>query len=180
VFGLTYVNQIADAYAAPNTRRAVATLDDRGRDICEPLFTVAHVIGEEAERALAAAVQEIATERRTDDVSTEGELEAARVLLLRWVMRYGGRTGWVILRTPTALTIFQGAGLSGVEKESDAQSILRRLGFNSSTHRDPMTGDPIRGYKLTRQALARDGDDEADADESEGDEDTDAGDEHAA
>jgi hypothetical protein len=150
VFGLTCAGAIVEAYGNADTLPVPAGLDDRGRDICEPLFAVARVIGPDAERELTAAVEEIAAKRRADDASSEGELPAARAVLLAHLDSEG--TDEVVLRSDEALGVFRLAGVFGMEGgERDAQALLRRLGFYSGTHR--RDGSPMRGYKISRAAL---------------------------
>lgn len=150
-FGLASATAIARAYMQ-HAQLVLPELDDRGRDIFEPLAAVAHIVGAEAERALCAAVAEIASQRRADDASTEGELETARAVLIEQL----GESESIVLRSDDALTAFQKAGLSGMDRAADAQAMLRRLGFRSGTHRCAVRG-PQRGYKITRaELLSRD------------------------
>lgn len=160
LFGLTYASRIADVYQVAHTL-SLPKLDDRGRDICEPLFSVARIIGPEAEAAVYEAVEQIAGQRRADDASTEGDLDAARTVLLtqlEWetgAARRGGKPrDFIVRRTAELFELFQEAELSGMERHADVQIIMDRLDIKSSTHRDPAnTKNVFRGYRIERAKL---------------------------
>ncbi len=157
-FGLTYATQVADVYRVANTL-PLPKLDDRGRDISEPLFCVARAIGSEVEAAVYEAVETIAGQRRDDDASTEGDLDAARAVLLAELegearARPGRKPrDFIVRRTAELFTLFDEAGLPSMEREADAQAIMDRLDIKSAPHRDPYTGKVVRGYRIDRARL---------------------------
>jgi hypothetical protein len=129
-------------------------LDDRLRDILEPLFAVAAVADAELGARtntdiLIQAAKEIASGRAED----EGE-EEALVAVLAALKEAIGKQDHIVLTSADALDLFKRPeGLEWVIELQQARRLLRRCGFRSGTHRRDGEPGPVRGYRIERDAL---------------------------
>jgi hypothetical protein len=140
--------RIVDAYGRLDSLGVPDDIDDRGKDILEPLFAIASVLPRWVKRRLTEATRNIANERNVE----EGESNAI-VLALQVLNEYfpQGENVWR-LRTEKALELFSGE-ISSIETKSQAQALLRRLGFHSKSVR--MGQRVLRGYEISRRNLEK-------------------------
>ena len=123
-------------------------IDDRGKDMFEPLFAIASVLPKWVKRRLIEGAESIANERNSE----EGESNAI-VLALQILDEHfpHGKDIWR-LRTETALELFSGE-IASIETKPQAQALLRRLGFRSKRIR--IKHSVLRGYEISRRKLEK-------------------------
>jgi hypothetical protein len=130
------------------------TLDDRARDISEPLFAIAAAIDAEAGKAivthpLTLAIKALMLDRK-DDVGDEATLVRA-IEALRAALQ-GKGADVIILTSAAAVEVFQNSDLEWVKESKHATALLRKLGFVSGPHRQRGEA-PARGYRIARSAV---------------------------
>jgi Protein of unknown function (DUF3631) len=132
-------------------------VDDRLRDILEPLFAIAAVA--DAEKGLgfhvdamvkaAKALVGIRLEHDTDDAAL-----VTALIALKGICKSSERG--MVVSAGGALALFQETeGLAWVDTKAKARALLRRLGFRSATHRrerfwlgDCRKNQTARGYEI--------------------------------
>jgi hypothetical protein len=121
-------------------------LDDRAKDILEPLFSVAASIGEREVRLLHRAAQEVAGHR------AESEPESGLIMAVGalWSLFQENDSARHVLRTADAVELFRGTGLK--VDDAEAQRLLRELGFESKPNRVG-GGEIMRGYRVDRETI---------------------------
>ena len=123
-------------------------VDDRGKDILEPLFAFASVLPKWVKHRLVEAAQSIARDRKDEEGESDAIVLGLQILKERFPME---REVWH-LRTEKAFDLFSGE-ISSVETKSQAQALLRKMGFRSKRVR---VGDRVlRGYKIASQTLKK-------------------------
>lgn len=140
--------RIMEAYRRLDSLGVPDVIDDRGKDILEPLFAIASAFPKWVKRRLVEATESIANERNAE----EGESNAI-VLALQVLDEHfpHGKDIWH-LRTETAFELFSGE-ISTIETKSQAQALLRRLGFRSKRVR--IGQSVLRGYEISRRSLEK-------------------------
>jgi hypothetical protein len=130
-------------------------LDDRARDILEPLFAIAQVVDKQNQNdhytsALISASADIAKSRDGDDYE-ERKIRAAIKVLMEVTA-----DGAAYLTSEKLLETFTGQGdsdLKYVKTVAQAQKLARSLGFESASHRVLGLDKPLRCYKIDRSAV---------------------------
>jgi Protein of unknown function (DUF3631) len=161
---LEHAQQVATAYERAEEFPLPDEVDDRLRDIMEPLFAIAAVADAEEGLGLhadamvraAKALAGIRVEHDTD----EAALIAALMALQGICEPNDGR---VVISAGGALTLFQETeGLGWLDTKDKARALLRRLGFRSAIHRRdrfwegdrPHAGrETARGYEIKLDAV---------------------------
>jgi hypothetical protein len=153
IFALQLAPAVAGHYERLDSLRISAKLDDRARDVLEPLFAIARVVDDADPEAhltdqLVAASERIARDRADD----EGEDELLTAVLEVLVRSFpADKDEWVLTSAAAVETFKRHENLDWMQKASQARVFLRRLGFRSSTHR---LGKRVwRGYKIRKQSL---------------------------
>jgi hypothetical protein len=154
-FGLLFAPAIAQYYENGNTLPIPPETDDRARDILEPLFAIARLLDEQSPalavtKQLIESAKKIARDRDADEGEDETVVAALEALS---VEIHKQKDPWK-LTSQDACAIFQKHdNLEWVTKRKWASSILRQLGFRSSSHRPPGGGRVFRGYAIKRTVL---------------------------
>jgi hypothetical protein len=145
-FALGNVSSIAGFYATAQQMPLPVGLDDRAKDILEPLFSVAASIGEREVRLLHRAAQEVAGHR------AESEPESGLIMAVGalWSLFQENDSARHVLRTADAVELFRGTGLK--VDDAEAQRLLRELGFESKPNRVG-GGEIMRGYRVDRETI---------------------------
>jgi len=145
-FALGNVGGIAGFYATAQKMPLPVGLDDRAKDILEPLFSVAATIGEREVRLLHRAAQEVAGHR------AEAEPESGLIMAVGalWGLFEENDSARHVLRTADAVGLFRGVGLK--VDDAGAQHLLRELGFESKPNRIG-GGEIVRGYRVNRKTM---------------------------
>jgi hypothetical protein len=140
--------RIVEAYRHLDSLGVPDDIDDRGKDILEPLFAIAGAFPKWVKRRLVEAAESIANERNAE----EGESNAI-VLALQVLNEHfpHGKDVWH-LRTEKAFELFSGE-ISSIETKSQAQALLRRLSFRSKRVR--IGQSVLRGYEISRRNLKK-------------------------
>lgn len=153
IFGLQFASAIAGHYANSDSVQFPRQVDDRARDILEPLFAIARVIDDANPKAMMASqlikASESIAEDRSGDESEDEETVIALELLARNFPR--GKENWVLGSTQAANIFPEDERLGWIQRPQQACTLLRRLGFKSSTHR--VGPRIIRGYKIRKHVL---------------------------
>lgn len=123
-------------------------IDDRGKDILEPLFAIASVLPKWVKRRLIEATDSIASERNVE----EGESNAIILALEILHEHFPQSLDVWRLRTEEALKFFS-EEIPSIERTSQAQALLRRLGFRSKRIR--VGKNVLRGYEISRRKLEK-------------------------
>ena len=154
-FGLMFAPSIAKEYEAADSFPIPKTVDDRARDILEPLFAIAAVLDKQnpklkITKQLIHAAERIAKDRTADEGEDE-EIVATLHVLAENFPKSSER--W-ILTSLNAKSHLQGHDtLEWVEDRRQAARLLRQLGFKSASHR--ISPNSItRGYRIERHTLA--------------------------
>jgi hypothetical protein len=148
VFALMNATEIERHYRAYLSHTSqLPDTDSRGREMLSTLFAVAHVVGDDALRALSCAAEEVVVQRRAED--EREQVARAREELVATL-------GWSrqrVLDTAEAFRFFRKAHLLGATaSEDDAQTLLHRLGLQHKRFR--VSGRTVSGYRIDRAALA--------------------------
>lgn len=153
VLGLLYTPPVVERYEQSDSLPMPPEVDDRARDILEPLFAIAWVIDNAnpelaATEVLTVAARAIARDRASDEGEDE-EITAALEILVQDYPE--GKDKW-ILRSDRAVGMFKShESLEWMEHPRQAASLLRRLGFRSASHR--IGRRVTRGYQVRKHAL---------------------------
>ncbi|MGD0921673.1 MAG: primase C-terminal domain-containing protein [Terriglobia bacterium] len=153
VFGLLYAPPVGERYDESDSLVLPPEVDDRARDILEPLFAIAWVVDNAGpELAIAEVLTVAARAIARDRASDEGEDEEITAALEILVQDYPeGKDKW-ILRSDRAVGIFKShESLEWMEYPRQAANLLRRLGFRSAPHR--IGRKVTRGYQIRRHVL---------------------------
>jgi hypothetical protein len=160
---LEHAREIAAWYDRAEKLPIPDGVDDRLRDILEPLFAIAAAADAERGSGLYVGAMVRAAEAlsgiRSDDDSDEAALVAALTALQDICQPNNG----IAISAGSALTLFQKTdGLSWIDTNDKARSLLRRLGFRSGTHRRERFADKdrpelvkatARGYEIKLEAV---------------------------
>jgi hypothetical protein len=153
LFALATSADVRDLYDSAEHLALPATLDDRARDILEPLYAIAGVIDADTGEAhvtahLTKAVDALMLDR-VDDAGDEATLVCA-LEALRSRPRNGA--GDLVLPSAEAVKLFQAhEQLEWVTEPKHARGLLARLAFRSGSHR--VEGKVVRGYKMTSEEI---------------------------
>jgi hypothetical protein len=123
-------------------------IDDRGKDILEPLFAIASLLPRWVKRSLIEATESIARERNAE----EGESNAIVLGLQVLDEHFPQDMDVWRLRTEEALKLFS-EEIPSIETKPQAQALLRRLGFRSKRVR--VGKSVLRGYEISRRKLEK-------------------------
>jgi hypothetical protein len=140
--------RIIQAYEQLDLLGVPAVIDDRGKDILEPLFAIASALPKWVKQRLIEATESIARERNTE----EGESNVI-VLALQILHEHfpHDKDVWQP-RTEEAFDLFS-EEIPSIETKPQAQSLLRRLGFRSKRVR--IGKSVLRGYEISRRKLEK-------------------------
>jgi uncharacterized protein DUF3631 len=164
---LQHAKEIAGAYDRAGQFPVPVAIDDRLRDILEPLFAIAKVAEGSLENRYTVAIVEgarqlanIRREQDSEDNSGDTEL-AASFRVLKALERPGDKDP--VISATTALALFrQNPELNWINTKDKARALLRRLGFRSAVHRterfieDDRPGsaqETARGYEIRAEVL---------------------------
>jgi hypothetical protein len=138
--------RIIEAYEHLDLLGVPGVIDDRGKDILEPLFAIASVLPMWVKQRLIEATESIASERNVE----EGESNAI-VLGVQLLDEHFPKNKDVWrLRTDEALELFS-EEIPSIETKPQAQALLRKLGFKSKRVR--IGQKVLRGYEISRRRL---------------------------
>lgn len=149
LIGLSYDPDVTAAYDS-ETLDIPQDLDDRLRDILEPLFSIGAVIDAElgasgATTALKAFSSELVRVKNADDDADSAQ-HAVRALL-KLNLEPEGENSEKVLTSKEALNLFgQEPELAWCDTAWKAGRLIHGLGFSSKPHRVGLT--VVRGYKL--------------------------------
>lgn len=160
---LEHAQQIAGLYDRAEEFPIPGGVDDRLRDIIEPLFAIAAAADAEAGTGPYVGTMVKAAQAfsgmRLDQHSDEAALVAALTALHNICAANNG----IAISAHGALTLFEKTdGLDWVDTKDKARSLLRRLGFRSGTHRRErfVDGDrtelvkaTARGYEIKLETV---------------------------
>ncbi|MCQ4574428.1 MAG: DUF3631 domain-containing protein [Candidatus Brocadiales bacterium] len=153
--GLGYDKDVTEFYDNIEKLDIPQELDDRLRDITEPLFALAGAIDAEkgevdATTALKAYTQELAGAKGADDHADSAQHTVRALLKLG--LEPEGEGSQAILSSKKVLGLFeQEPELAWCDTPWKAGRLINRLGFNSRPHRVGST--VVRGYKLRYRDL---------------------------
>jgi len=161
---LEHAHDVATSYDRAEEFPIPDEVDDRLRDILEPLFAIATVADAEKGTgrhvdALVKAAKALAGIRVEHDAE-----EAAPIAALTALERIcEPNHKCIVLSAGGALTLFQATeGLEWVDSKEKVRAFLRRLGFRSAIHRQGRFGngdrqspkkETARGYEIEREVL---------------------------
>ena len=148
--GLAYAGEIVKFYDRAEELDIPDELDDRARDILEPLFALAALVDADREdRALTMtntlrgfALEQAGIRASDERQGTTGLV--ARALASLPIMA----TEPYVLTPDEGLTLLQRAGLDWVDTKKKAGGVFGGMGLHSKTHR--VGGETVRGYRLDR------------------------------
>lgn len=145
LWGLGTASTVMHHYDLAQKMPLPVGLDDRAKDILEPLFSVAVSIGESEVRLLRYAAEEVAGHR------AEAEPESSLIMAVGalWSLFEENHSARHVLRTAEAVELFRRAGLN--VGDADAQHLLRQLGFESKSNRKGE--ESVRGYRVDRTTI---------------------------
>jgi len=152
-FGLRYAFAVAKQYEAADTFPIPKTVDDRARDILEPLFAIAMVLNEQNPKLkildqLTYAAERIAKDRAGD----EGEDEETTATLRVLIHNFPKWTDHWAVTSAKALRLFsENDELEWVETRRQAARLLRQLGFKSKTQH--VEKQFFRAYRIDKKKL---------------------------
>ena len=123
--------QIIEAYKHLEVLGVPDVIDDRGKDILEPLFAIASVLPKWVKSRLIEATESIARERNAEEGESNAIVVGVQVLDEHFPK---DKDVWR-LRTGRALELFS-EEIPSIETKPQAQALLRRLGFRSKRNQD--------------------------------------------
>jgi CHC2 zinc finger/Protein of unknown function (DUF3631) len=124
-----------------------AEVDDRLRDILEPLFAIAVGLPGWVKDKLIEAARSLAADRRANESESDPVVRGVQILSEHYPI---GRDRWS-LRSERALELLD--EIPGIESVPKAQALLRRLGFRSQSAR---IGDVVlHAYVISRRRLEK-------------------------
>jgi len=153
IFALEFGSQIADIYGDAEKLKVNEELDDRAKDIFEPLFAIAHLIDHETKgdecisslRSFSANQAGIRSGREAADDSVTQIVRVLQNLNL-------GQGDKRIVTVDELFTMFRMCpDLTWIENKKTAGSMLRKLGLESKAHR--INGQVSRAYSITHDVL---------------------------
>jgi len=152
-FGLLFAPKIAEYYENARELRIPSRVDDRARDILEPLFALAQLLDRHnpdlaITKQLREAAKKIARDRAADEGEDETVVAALDVLSQAFPE---DKERW-FLTSDEACDLFQRHDTLGwVQNRRQASSILRQLGFRSGPRR---AGSKVfRAYEIRKVTL---------------------------
>jgi hypothetical protein len=150
--GLACAEAVADLYERADDFDLPDELDDRGRDIFEPLYAVAAVVDRQrgdGTARLAEAVQAFARSQAGTRGAEEQQGAAGRVA--RALANLHFSNGSIVVTSSEMLTLLREHAELPLATAKQAGMILSGMGLHSSTHR--VAGEPARGYRITWAAV---------------------------
>jgi hypothetical protein len=156
---LQHAKEISDAYNRAVDFFIPAEIDDRLRDIVEPLFAIAVAAdANDGSQRLTNAVIE-ATNKLAGIRIEQADDDAASLIGLNALNAIIRKNGWdPVISSSGAFALFRRTdGLEWIDTKDKARAFLRRLGFRSGVHRlerfiagdRPATaGETERGYEI--------------------------------
>jgi len=157
LWGLQFAPALDALYQQVENLEIPAGLDDRAVDLFAPLFCIAALVDgdrNDNELTVTQALQEFARDQTgLRDSPDEGQNVEAIRALVEWArgagLKKGGR---LVITSKEAVNVFsRWQGLEWVRTRSEAQKLLRTLGFRSGTHREETL--VRRGYAISADAL---------------------------
>jgi len=121
-------------------------IDDRAKDLLEPLFAIASVLPKWVRVGLTQGAENLGKERRSQEAESNSVVQGLQILIEQFPAE---KTLWR-LRTEQALEFFS-EEIPGIETSSQAQALLRRLGFRSKRCR--IGNKVLRAYEIPRKRL---------------------------
>lgn len=140
--------RIKNAYNDRDHLGIPAAVDDRAKDILEPLFAVASVLPEWVTEKLIEGTLSIAADRNAEEAESNIVVLGVQVLTEHFP-RDPDR--WHV-RTDTAFELFSEA-IPSIETKAQAQALMRRLGFRSVSYKDGKK--VLRAYKVPLRGLEK-------------------------
>jgi len=152
-FGLRCAPSIAKQYEAADSFPIPKAVDDRARDILEPLYAIATVLDEQNQKLkiteqLIYAAERIAKDRAADEGEDEEVVAALQALAEKFPK---SSDHWILTSVEAQSHFHRHDALEWVENRRQAARLLRQLGFKSAPHRQ--WTDVVRGYRIERHKL---------------------------
>lgn len=138
--------QLLHAYSGRESLGVPQEIDDRLKDLLEPLFAIASVLPRWVKKKLVRATDRL----NKDRMSEEGESNAVVIGLQLLKERFPAEHEVWRLRTEDAFDMFS-KDLPSVETKAQAQALLRRLGFRSKRGR--VGNKVLRAYQISHRKL---------------------------
>ncbi len=155
IFALNNANKIYEAYSNFKDEIISENVDDRLKDGLEILYSIAAVVlnNVEDKDTIKLFEQLKLASIGLSYTKEESEDSAYFVKAIDIMREHINSEGLdeIIITSEEAVQIFNNGGIDWVEKNKDAQSLLRKMGSRSQTHRKGH--EPIRGYKLTKKQI---------------------------
>jgi len=150
--GLAYAEEIVRFFDKVDELDIPDGLDDRARDIFEPLFALAALVDadrEDRSLTMTSALRAFALEQAGIRASDERQGTTGLVARALGTLPIPDTEPY-ILTPDDAVPLLQRAGLDWVETKKKAGGVLSSLGLHSKAHRVPGGEKPVRGYRLDR------------------------------
>jgi hypothetical protein len=151
IAALRNASEVANFYAEAEQLPMPENIDDRLRDVLEPLLAIAAVADAQASQlkytnVVEQAARDLAGLRSEPDADESVVVTAALALKAQ-----ANGKDELVVTTADARKIFQDGGLGWVDTDSKARALLRRLGYRSQSNRQG--NDFQRGYKINLGSL---------------------------
>ena len=149
IFALNSVNKINQFYQDVDVLRVPDRLDDRAKDILEPLFAIAAFVDWDLGSQASASLRDFCAEQESIRANAEAEDESIVAVVGILAELEIGDQGIIILTPDDLLNHFQKSqNLSWIQNKKQAGSMMTKLGFKSKPHR--VSGNVVRGYRVSR------------------------------
>lgn len=153
IFAIERAPLILEAYDSFRNDMIPDEVDDRLRDILEVLISIAGGIfycDRESLPPIIASLQDAA--RALSGIrAAEEEISYVRAIQILKQILDESQKKKLILNSEQAVKAFQSGGIDWVQEPKHARGLLRKLGFQSASHR---VGDAfIRGYEITSEEI---------------------------
>lgn len=139
--------RVIESYGARDELSVPADIDDRAKDILEPLFAVSSILPGCVRSKLIEAAGEIGHERQCDEGESNNVVAGLQVLQDSFPSE---NDVWK-LRSEAAYDLFE--EIPGIECKRDAQTLLRKLGFRSRSAK--FGRKVLRAYSIPRRRLGK-------------------------
>jgi len=155
LFGLNYAGTIFQNYQNPDQFPIPEQLDDRARDIVEPLYAISTLIDQKDEPKQNTATDKLRSFCLVQaGLRAESEMDEENIPQLITMLREleFGKEGKTIITPDNLLEQFKDSGsFDWIDNKTKAGRMVRRLGFRSKTHR--VGGEVKRGYLIEKPKI---------------------------
>jgi len=155
-FVLNYAHLIAISYEYGETLSIIKELDDRAKDIMEPLFATAIIIDYFTNRTtttenLIDASKSISKTRGETDTTYDYIIKAVHILADKFKEDQNANKEKLIINGFDAQVLFQNGGMDWIVDNRKAANLLKKMGFYNGTHR--VEGKVVRGFKVEKAKI---------------------------